>query len=72
MRPNVPPHWVPGQLLDLKRFTDGSYRATLLGEQYDPEKDNAIHFDSSHTAQQFVSEWYQRCFISREPHGTPS
>ena len=55
---NIPAHWIQGQLLDLKRFADGSYRATLLGEEYDPIKDNALTFDSSNAAQQFVSEWY--------------
>lgn len=53
-----PAHWTKGQLLDLKRFTDGSYRATLLGEEYDPEKANAVSFDSSFAAQNFVSWWY--------------
>lgn len=59
MRNDYPPHWLPGQLLDLKRFTDGTYRATLLGEEYDPELANAINFASSHEAQAFVSTWYQ-------------
>jgi hypothetical protein len=57
--PAHPPHWTRGQLLDLKRFTDGSYRATLLGEAYDPEKGNGLDFDSSVTAQNFISWWYQ-------------
>jgi hypothetical protein len=55
---DTPPHWIPGQLLDLKRFGDGTYRATLLGEEYDPELGNAIEFHSSYEAQQFVSHWY--------------
>lgn len=58
-QPNWPFHWLPGQLLDLKRYTDGSCRATLLGEEYDPETDNAMHFDSTFAAQNFVSWWYQ-------------
>jgi hypothetical protein len=60
MRNDIPSHWLPGQLLDLRRFTDGSFRATLLGESYDPEKANGITFDSSHAAQTFVSAWYAR------------
>lgn len=57
--PTYPAGWVKGQLLDLKRFTDGSYRATLLGEDYKPELANAINFASSFDAQNFVSWWYQ-------------
>jgi hypothetical protein len=57
---NIPAHWIKGQLLDLKRFTDGSYRATLLGEEYDPQAGNSVSFDSSHAAQSFISEWYQQ------------
>jgi hypothetical protein len=64
---NVPPaHWLPGQLLDLKRFTDGSYRATLLGEEFKPECANALTFDSSAEAQAFVSAWYSRTYV---PYG---
>jgi hypothetical protein len=58
MHIEYPSHWLPGQLLDLKRFTDGSCRATLLGEEYDPEKGNGIHFQSTFDAQAFVSLWY--------------
>jgi hypothetical protein len=53
---NYPEHWIPGALLDLKRFTDGSYRCTLLGETYDGE--NGIEFTSATEAQEFVSTWY--------------
>lgn len=65
MRADIPPDWIPGSLLDLKRFNDGSYRATLLGEEYDPELANGIEFDSSYAAQQFVSWWYQAA-LARE------
>jgi hypothetical protein len=54
-----PSHWTPGQLLDLKRFTDGSYQATILGEQVDHQTRNFVEFDSSYAAQAFVSTWYQ-------------
>jgi hypothetical protein len=59
-KPPYPTHWVQGQLLDLRKFTDGSARATLLGEEYDPITDNAVHFDSLYAAQQFISTWYAR------------
>ena len=55
---DYPPHWLPGQLLDLKRYGDGTFRATLLGEEYDPELGNGIEFDSTYAAQQFTSWWY--------------
>jgi hypothetical protein len=58
MEPNVPPHWVKGQLLNLMRFHDGSFIAVPLGEDYDASKANGIHFDSSFDAQQFISAWY--------------
>ena len=58
--PAYPPHWNKGQLLDLKKFTDGSARATLLGEDYDPQTNNAVHFDSLWAAQSFISAWYSR------------
>lgn len=58
MMDEYPKGWIPGQLLDLKRFTDGSFQATLLGEEYDPKRANRMTFDSSHAAQTFVSWWY--------------
>jgi hypothetical protein len=58
MRTDYPTHWLHGQLLDMKRFTDGSFRATLLGEEYDTDKPNAMEFASASEAQAFVSWWY--------------
>ena len=37
-----PAHWVKGQLLDLKRYTDGTYRCTLLGEEWRPKDHRAM------------------------------
>jgi hypothetical protein len=54
---NVPSHWIKGQLLDLKKYNDGTARAWLMG---DDEKQPSISFDSLHDAQQFVSQWYSR------------
>jgi hypothetical protein len=68
---NYPPHWLPGQLLDLKRYIDGSYRATLLGDNDDPKQDYiapSVHFESSREAQAFTSWWYQPA-AAREAHG---
>ena len=52
---DVPKHWRKGALIDLKRFSNGSYRATLLGEE---PKDGCIDFDSSTAAQNWISAWY--------------
>lgn len=53
-----PEHWIPGSLLNLTRYSDGSYRACLLGEDPKPDGSNCVEFDSSHAAQTFVSTWY--------------
>lgn len=59
MRPDIPAHWIKGQLLDLRRYGNGTYRATLLGEEYDPnEPIPCMEFNSSHDAQAFISAWY--------------
>ena len=58
----TPKHWIKGQLLDLKRFGNGTYRATLLGDDDDPKRDYiapSITFNSSYEAQQWISSWYQ-------------
>lgn len=47
-----------GQLLDLRRLSDGSFKACLLGVK-DPLPEEQIEFDSSFTAQRFISWWYQ-------------
>ena len=59
MKLPTPSHWIKGQLLDLKRFANGTYRATLLGEEAKPDLSNVVEFQSSHEAQAFVSTWYQ-------------
>lgn len=57
---SVPAHWIKGQLLDLKRFDDGTFLATALGEEFKPALANGIQFASGWAAQEFVSQWYQR------------
>ena len=59
----VPAHWIVGQLLDLKRYSDGSFRATLLGEE---PKDGQMSFSSAWDAQEFVSHWYARTLAPTE------
>lgn len=56
MNPDYPIHWQRGQLLDLKRYSDSTFRARLLGDV--AEKPEEIEFASSHDAQAFVSWWY--------------
>jgi len=61
----VPAGWQKGALLDLKRFNNGSFTATLLGEDANAEGTNVMHFDSSFDAQNFVSYWYEKPAIAR-------
>jgi len=53
-----PAHWRPGMLLDLKRYSDGHFEATLLGERAEADGSNVVRFESSYDAQQFTSAWY--------------
>ena len=58
---DIPPTWAKGALLDLKRFNDGTFRCTLLGDNDDPKRDYiapSMTFESAYAAQQFVSDWY--------------
>lgn len=55
---HVPPHWLRGQLLDLRRYSNGTYICTLLGEEAKPDQSNVLTFESSFDAQQFTSAWY--------------
>jgi hypothetical protein len=57
---DIPSHWIKGQLLDLKKYTNGTARAYLLGEADTDPPGASISFDSLHDAQQFVSTWYSR------------
>lgn len=52
-----PPHWVRGQLLNMRKYSDGTFHATLANED---ETAPVLIFPSSWEAQQFVSQWYQR------------
>jgi len=45
-------------LLDLKRYSDGHFEATLLGERAEADGSNVVRFDSGYDAQQFTSAWY--------------
>jgi hypothetical protein len=54
----IPSHWQKGALLDLRRYTDGSYLVTLAGEDIAEDRSNCITFDCGHDAQAFVSTWY--------------
>jgi len=57
---DIPEHWIQGQLLDLRRYTNGTFIATLLGEELKPDHTNAVLLPSADDAQQFVSRWYAR------------
>ncbi len=51
----IPSHWRQGQLLDVRKFTDGSCEVGLWGEER-----TALRFASCWDAQHFVSAWYGR------------
>lgn len=57
---NVPSHWLKGQLIDLRRFTDGGFLAVLHGEEPNEDRSNCITFESSFDAQNWISAWYTR------------
>jgi hypothetical protein len=57
---------VKGQLLDLRRYSDGSFRAFALGETDELDPSRRIDFASGWAAQEFISQWYQPL---KGPHG---
>lgn len=56
-----PQAWIKGQLLDLKRYTNGTYDAFLLGadEKGARKVGEYVSFQTADEAQAFVSAWYQ-------------
>ena len=66
--PYCPPHWIKGQLLNV-RHNGSTYVVTLLEEEFDPyHPERAKFFDNSFDAQMFVSNWYNR--QSHDPRAT--
>jgi hypothetical protein len=54
----IPDDWVRGELLDVQRYTDGSFK---VGRLWDPSPERElIEFPSAWAAQQFISWWYVR------------
>lgn len=49
----VPIDWQRGELLDVRRYVDGSFTAATLSG-----KSGKMEFDSAESAQAFVSYWY--------------
>jgi hypothetical protein len=73
MKFQYPAHWVRGQLLDLQRFTDGTYKAILLGDPI--EKPEYLGLSNRDEAQQFISWWYAPASVraqERECQDTPA
>lgn len=56
----IPQEWIRGQLLDLQRYSDGTFKALLLGDKANDEGSNVLNLPSAHEAQELVSWWYQR------------
>lgn len=57
-----PAGWKKGELLDLKRYTNGTFDAFLMGadEKEARKRGEYLSFENSDQAQAFVSEWYAR------------
>lgn len=55
---SLPSHWIRGQLIDLRRYSDGTFKAVLLGEEMNQEHPNWIELSNADTAQALVSWWY--------------
>lgn len=49
--------WKRGELLNVRRYSDGTFRITRLGDEYDPSKANGLE-SNREEAQEFVSHWY--------------
>lgn len=52
-----PAAWIPGELLNVRRFSDGNFRITRLDEEFSNEKQNGLVLPRD-ACQQFVSNWY--------------
>ncbi len=54
---NPPLAWIKGELLNVRKYSDGQYRITRLDEEYVPERENGLilRYDE---CQAFVSQWY--------------
>jgi hypothetical protein len=53
-----PAHWEPGQLLNVRQFTDGSRVVCLLHEDPERAETETLTFDNASDAQEFVAWWY--------------
>jgi hypothetical protein len=62
---SVPEGWIKGELLNVTRFSDGSYSVMRLQDEARDPKTQQLKFDSSFATQQFVSDWYAQTFVPR-------
>jgi hypothetical protein len=53
-----PAHWEPGQLLNVRQFSDGTRIICLLHEDPVHEETEKLTFTNAHDAQEFISWWY--------------
>lgn len=53
---DIPPTWQRGELLDVRRFEDGTIKVGRMLD--DPKNRKELKFPSSWEAQKFVSHWY--------------
>lgn len=59
-RQAIPQHWIKGQLLDVKRYSNGSFVVVAFGEEAAKDEEvPSMKFASTFDAQAFVSDWYK-------------
>jgi hypothetical protein len=54
----VPQEWIKGELLNVQRFSDGSYTISRLQDEPRDPRTQMLKFDNSSDCQNFVSRWY--------------
>jgi hypothetical protein len=65
-----PAHWEPGQLLNVRQFSDGSRVLCLLHEDPEREETQTLTFDNAYDTQEFVAWWYAPASALRVMAGT--
>src|ERR1700677_4277843 len=63
-----PAEWIPGSLLHVQRYTNGSFVLTRLEDQ-DKQTAKTLDFDNSVACQNFVSWWYSPVRVEEQDYG---
>lgn len=66
----IPPGWIRGELLDVKRYTDGTFKIA----RFHVENDEPLILTNAMDAQAFISYWYApiSARVSELSYGTSS